>query len=630
MGWELSRIQFPAAAARDTWWCLVIEPTGTPSQLITGSRVLVCDGAMGTMLYAAGVPLRQPLCELNVSNPDLVRDIHRAYIAAGADIVQTNTFDGNRLRLGRMGLADRLSEINIAGARLAREAAEPAGVMVAGSVGPVTGAMLVPRVSSHQRASVLREHIAALADWVDVIVLETFGDIESLAVAVAMAKAECDLPIVAQLTFGDDGRTLRGEPPTEVAAEIGRLDVAALGANCTVGPSVLQQVVATLAASCSLPVCVQPNAGQPRRHGQHLQYPHNIEYFAEAAQQFVARGATLVGGCCGTTPAHIRAIAKAVRGQTPSERTQRADAPGAGAQRGDVAGGPREPVPPTWPGQGFRVAVAMRAPRDTDVADFVSGAEEAVTAGIDELAVFDLDAPTARVSSVAAAVLLQERVRTRVVLQVEAADRSLAALQADLLGAHALGLQIVICRTGAPRVSGDYPDFGSVTGTDSVAVISALSGLNDGVDWRGVSMSSRTRFSIGASVSPAAADRDAELSRVEQKVRAGAHFLVTDPIYEVEPTREFIEALRSRFLAVPVIAALAPFHDPATIRALNNELGDGMPVTRLAGTDPVDRAVEVAAGLAGMVAGLLVHVPPGQVPRLADLLVALGPLRRPS
>ncbi len=281
-------------------------------------RVLVCDGAMGTMLHSAGAPLDRSLSELNLVKPHLVRDLHAAYLAAGADIVQTNTFDANRLRLAGAGLQESVAEINLSGARLAREAVRESGstALVAGSIGPVMSAA-APRIPYRDREPILREQIAALASWVDLIMLETFGDIESLAQAATVALAECDLPVLAQLTFGDDGRTLRGEEPREAAAALAGLRVSAIGANCTVGPAVLQEVVAELAAGCTLPISVQPNAGVPRRLGRQLRYARNTEYFAEAARQFVASGATLVGGCCGTTPAHIRAVARSVRQLRP-------------------------------------------------------------------------------------------------------------------------------------------------------------------------------------------------------------------------------------------------------------------------------------------------------------------------
>ena len=328
--------------------------SGPAADRLLGSRVLVCDGAMGTMLHSAGVPLDRSLSELNLARPDLVRDLHAAYLAAGADIVQTNTFDANRPRLARVGLQDSVAEINIAGARLAREAVRQSGsaALVAGSVGPVMSAA-APRIAPADREPIMREQIAALASWVDLIILETFGDTESLAQAAAVALAECDLPVIAQLTFGDDGRTLGGEEPRAAAAALAALKVAAIGANCTVGPAVLQDVVAELAAGAGLPVSVQPNAGVPRRLGHQLRYARNTEYFAEASRRFVASGASLVGGCCGTTPAHIRAMARAVQGLQPN----RADAPAAPVGRAKaVLAMPPKPAPSRRPGGRTRAA----------------------------------------------------------------------------------------------------------------------------------------------------------------------------------------------------------------------------------------------------------------------------------
>ena len=347
--------------------------------LASGGRVLVCDGAMGTMLHSTGVPLDRSLSELNLARPHLVRDLHAAYLAAGADIVQTNTFDANRLRLARAGLQDGVAEINVAGARLAREAVRESGsaALVAGSVGPVISAA-APRLPFGDREPILREQIAALASWVDLIMLETFGDLESLEQAATVALAECDLPVVAQLTFGDDGRTLRGEEPRAAAAALAALKVTAIGANCTVGPAVLHDVVAELAAGCALPISVQPNAGVPRRLGRQLRYARNTEYFAEAAGQFVASGATLVGGCCGTTPAHIRAVARSVRPLRPGQ-------PKAGATPGRARLAVRvvpiepDPEPADWPHQGrFVVVAGVRAPQGQDLAQFAAHAAELV------------------------------------------------------------------------------------------------------------------------------------------------------------------------------------------------------------------------------------------------------------
>ncbi|HME65222.1 MAG TPA: homocysteine S-methyltransferase family protein, partial [Streptosporangiaceae bacterium] len=415
------------------WWCLMDidpRPGSTPAlDRLLRSRVLVCDGAMGTMLHSAGVPLDRSLSGLNLTRPDLVRDLHAAYLAAGADIVQTNTFDANRPRLARAGLQDSVAEINIAGARLAREAVRESGsaALVAGSVGPVMSATAL-RIPHADREPILREQIATLASWVDLIILETFGDTESLAQAASVALAECDLPVIAQLTFGDDGRTLGGEEPRAAAAALAALKVTAIGANCTVGPAVLQEVVAELAAGAALPVSVQPNAGVPRRLGRQLRYARNTEYFAETARRFVASGATLVGGCCGTTPAHIRAIAHAVKDLRPSPATARA-APA--RRRPAVFAVPPEPVPQPsaeWPDPGrFAVVAGVRAPGGQDIPQFAAHAAGLVRAGADLLAITGQETSAARVSPVAAAAVLRERAGADVMVDIETAGRSLAA-----------------------------------------------------------------------------------------------------------------------------------------------------------------------------------------------------------
>ncbi|MCA1820582.1 MAG: homocysteine S-methyltransferase family protein, partial [Pseudonocardia sp.] len=541
------------------------EPRAVLDEIRAG-QVLVCDGAMGTMLHAAGVSLDRALPELNLSRPALVRDLHAAYVNAGARILQTNTFGANRLRLAGAGLENSVSEINIAGARLAREAAQRAGhpVLVAGSIGPAVSAPAVRRVPAGARAENLREQIAALCDWVDLLILETFGDLESLVQAVEVASSESHLPVVAQLTFGDDGRTLRGEDPAEAAAVLSDLPVAALGANCTVGPAVLVGVVAELARNTQLPVSVQPNAGAPQRLGGQLRYARNAAYFAEAAHRFVTAGATLLGGCCGTTPAHVRAISQAVAALPPIERPRTAPRPAVAAGTRAV----QQPVP-AWPWDGeLVVAAGLQAPNGAQVLEFLERAATLRAAGARVLAIIEAAPPAARISPVGAAVVVRERVGSEVLLPVEAADRNLAALQADLLGAHALGLRMVVCRTGSPRVAGDYPigPGGTPWDVDSIGLIAMLGALNEGIDWRGVATAEHTRFVIGGTLHTSAGDLPHELDRAEAEARAGAHFLVTDLIYDVEEAARMLNTVRARGVGLPVLATLAPFADIRTLQ----------------------------------------------------------------
>jgi methionine synthase / methylenetetrahydrofolate reductase(NADPH) len=610
------------------------DPGPAGGRLFAG-RVLVCDGAMGTMLHSAGVPLDRSLSELNLVSPSLVRDLHAAYLAAGADIVQTNTFDANYPRLARVGLQDSVAEINIAGARLAREAVRQSGsaALVAGSVGPVMSAA-APRIAPADREPILRDQIAVLASWVDLIILETFGDTESLAQAASVALAESDLPVIAQLTFGDDGRTLGGEEPRAAAAALATLKVAAIGVNCTVGPAVLQEVVAELAAGAGMPVSVQPNAGVPRRLGQQLRYARNTEYFAEASRRFVASGAWLVGGCCGTTPAHIRAMARAVKGRQPA----RAAPPLAPARRPrPVAARPPEPAPRPaagWPDlDRFVVAAGVRAPGGLDIPRFTSHAAGLVSAGADLLAITGRETST-RVSPVAAAAVLREQASADVMVDVETAGRSLAALQADLLGGYALGVQTVVCRSGTPWAAGDYPDSQWAGDVDSVRLIAALAGLNEGTDWRGVPAPDRTRFVVGASVHTAAADTNHELARSRQKADAGADFLVTDVVYDIEITLRLLGRLREQGIDLPILAVFAPFSDPAAVMRLVNEIPGAAPVSQAeaarAAADPVSAMLDSVGRLDGLIAGALIHPPAEPDERLARLVNELASLRRAS
>ncbi len=607
---------------------------------LRGGQMVVCDGAMGTMLHAAGVSLDRSLPELNLSRPALVRDLHAAYVSAGARILQTNTFGANRLRLAGAGLEDSVSEINIAGARLAREAAQQAGhpVLVAGSVGPAVSAPAVRRVPASAREQTLREQIVALCDWVDLIILETFGDLESLIQAVEVTTSCSDLPVVAQLTFGDDGRTLRGEDPAQAAAVLSSLRVSALGANCTVGPAVLVDVVSELARATNLPVSVQPNAGVPHRLGRQIRYARNAAYFAEAAPRFVAAGATLLGGCCGTTPAHVRAVSHAVAALPPAQRApQRSPLTGSTIVRGVPA---RAEAPcPGWPWEGeLVVAAGLQAPHGPQVPAFIERATMLRAAGARVLAIIEPAPPAARISPVGAAVVVSERVGSEVLLPVEAADRNLAALQADLLGAHALGLRVIMCRTGSPRVAGDYPSagHGSPWDVDSVGLVAMLGALNEGIDWRGVATAERTRFVIGATLHTAASDLVRELDKAEAKLRAGAHFLVTDVVYDVEEATRVLDALRARGVALPVLATLAPFEDIRTLQRLSHEVAEvSIPLSALAAArrnrdhpeQIVEFSVRVVEKLRHLIAGVVVQVPSGMDEPSVQLVKALAQLR---
>jgi homocysteine S-methyltransferase len=328
----------------------VTAPSQTPAALLTGRRVLVCDGAMGTMLHAAGAALDRSLPELNLSDPGLVSTIHESYLSAGADVIQANTFGANRLWLGDHGFGDQVAGINRAGVRIARAAQDRCerDVLVAGSVSPAVTALQRRRIGSAERTEVIREQIEALLargddPGVDILILETFGYLDELVEAVGVASELCDVPIVAQATFADDAHTLGGETPREVATVLSGLPVAMLGTNCTIGPQRMLTVAEDLVRYASVPVSAQPNAGQPRRTGpRSFEFSIGGDYFARYFRRFAEAGVSLVGGCCGTTPAHIRAAAGAVTA-VPAPRTRRGHPAGPGRS------GSRPPWPTSWP-----------------------------------------------------------------------------------------------------------------------------------------------------------------------------------------------------------------------------------------------------------------------------------------
>lgn len=523
-------------------------------------RVLVGDGAMGTMLHAAGNSLDRALPELNLSNPDLVRTIHESYLSAGADILSTNTFGAGRLRLAPHGFGDRVADINQAGARIARDVRSHAGrpVFVAGSVAPAVSAAQRGRVGAGDRVAAVREQVAALAEaGVDLLIFETFGYLGELVEAVEAAAGLTGLPIVAQATFTDDGRTLGGETPEEVARALNDLPVAAMGSNCTLGPQGLLSVVTELARHARVPISAQPNAGLPRRVGaRRFEYVIDNDYIARYARSFVDAGASLVGGCCGTTPTHIRAAAAAVTGLRPPRLRRTAepvpdevpDTPPAAVKEDGLAD--------RLAAREFVVAAGVTPP----LGGAVDEAVEAVTAlrghGVRFVAISPRGGARAQMSPISLALHLQQHGGVESIPTVTTWDKTIMTLQADLLGAHALGVRSVVCETGNPPPRGDYPSADGIWEVDSVGLIELLAGLNDGRDCNGLELAAKTSFHIGARCNPNAADPEAEFERARAKIRAGAQFLITRPAYEPEALRALVEALAGE--RVPILVSVVP------------------------------------------------------------------------
>ena len=607
-----------------------------PSDLVTAlqERVLICDGAMGTMLHAAGNSLDRALTELNLSNPALVSTIHESYLSAGADVILTNTFGASRLRLADHGFGDLVREINRAGAELAIRARDGAGrpVFVAGSVGPAVTPSLRRRVERAERVEALREQIGTLAaSGVDALVLETFGYLEELAEAVAVAAEISRLPIIAQATFASDGRTLGGETPREVAEVLGGLPIAMMGTNCILGPQGVLQVIEALVPYTTLPVSAQPNAGLPRRvGGRRFEYSADDAYFARYARRLVEAGANLVGGCCGTTPSQIQAAATEVAGMKPV-RSQ----PATG-----LVPARREPQVSLSPGAGlsgrlaagtFAVAAMLEAPLGGTADEAADQAAWLRERGIDTFFIATRQSPRAQLSSVDLAFQLQQRLDVETVATVTTWDKAIMALQADLLGANALGIRNIVCETGNPPLLGDYPNVDGIWDVDSVGLVELVAGLNKGIDCNGLPLAARTGFLAGARFNPGAADLDAEIARTLRKVRAGARFLVSRPVYELPGLRRVISALASEDVAI--LISVVPLRSFEEADYLSHEVPDiSIPAKVLraleqagpsAARNGVEMAAELAAEASPLVQGAVLALPAHDAAALDVLLGAL-------
>jgi homocysteine S-methyltransferase len=611
------------------------------------------------MLHAAGAALDRSLPELNLSDPALVSAIHESYLAAGADIIQTNTFGANRLWLGHHGFPDQVVEINRAGVRIAREAQASCDreVLVAGSVSPAVTAPQRRRVGSAERMDVLREQVRALVagPGVDLVILETFGFLDELIEAVHVASDVCEVPIVAQATFADDAHTLGGETPREVATVLSGLPVAMLGTNCTIGPQRMLTVAEDLVRYATIPVSAQPNAGQPRRTGpRHFEFSIDGGYFARYLRRFADAGVTLVGGCCGTTPTHIAEAVVAVRhaGDTPPGQvgdpppgarrsaTARAPLQSAWPPRAAAPAAPAAPVRPVagsladqLASRRFVAAVAIATPPGARAGEAVQAAAELRAQGIEVFVVQPPELARTHSDSLDLALHLQQQAGVETIATVVTWDKTIMTLQADLLGAHALGVRGVICTTGSPPVLGDYPAVDGIWEVDSLRLISLLAGLNAGRDSNGLALTTRTSFCVGARVNPGARDMDAEIARARAKVRAGAHFLVSRPVYELDSLLRVVSALAAD--DIPLLLSVTPLRSfeeadylahevpgvripPDTLRALDRAGRGG---ARAVG---VDLAADLLREARTLVSGVILTAGEEDLTVLAPLLAAVG------
>jgi homocysteine S-methyltransferase len=548
---------------------------------------MLCDGAMGTEIFTHGIAFDRCFDELNLSQPDTILDIHRRYVEAGAEVIETNTFGANRFRLGEHDLQSKTVEINRAGVRLARMAADESRrkVFVAGSVGPL-GVRLAPlgRVQAAQARQAFREQIRALHEaGVDALIFETFSDLNEIREAILAAQEVApDAAIVAQMTFTEDGRTPLGDAADAVARMLVDLKVDVIGANCSVGPARLLPVVSMLAKHAGgTPLSVMPNAGWPQRVGPRIIYPATPEYFADYTRRFLGAGATLIGGCCGTTPQHIRVMRAALddaivhSGGVPGARVEVLN----GSALAD-ANGFDELHPPTrlqakFARGEFVIAVEVDPPKGHNAGRILEAARELGKSGVDVIHVADTPMARMRMSAWALAHLMQREADLETVLHFPTRGRNLLRVQGDLLAAHALGVRNLFVAMGDPPAVGDYPEAGDHHDIVPTGLVKMLKeNFNTGRDHSGKSIGGPTGFYVGVALSFHAPDLDREMKLLRKKIDRGADFVVTQPVFDIDPARRFLERYRERFgqIPIPIIAGVLPPFSLRNAEFLHNEV----------------------------------------------------------
>jgi methionine synthase / methylenetetrahydrofolate reductase(NADPH) len=587
------------------------------ARLVDPAAIVVFDGAMGTMLYAKGVFINQCYDELNVRSPALVRGVHEEYVQAGAEVLETNSFGANRVKLAQYGLEAQVGELNRRAAQLAREAAGE-DRLVAGAAGPL-GVRIEPYgpTSREEARALFREQMTALAEGgADCFIIETFADLDEMEQAVLAARdVDPGMPVIAQMTIGVDGLSPYGVPADEIARSLDRFGADVIGLNCSVGPQTILEAIERMTPVTRRKLVAQPNAGMPREVGGRSMYMASPEYMATYGHHLILAGAKAVGGCCGTTPAHIRALADSVRslaprqpregsgssgvrGTTPDHATVRSSAGGgrlsrvqpapgstptpdanARSRTGGSLGGVGVPAAPfaersRWAAKlaarEFVTSVEIVPPRGVDATRTLAEVGALRRAGVDAVNVPDGPRAQSRMSAVLISILIQQQVGIEAVTHYCCRDRNLLGMLSDLLGASAMGLRNLLLITGDPPKMGPYPDATAVFDIDAIGLTNLASRLNHGLDPGGNDIGEPTRFVLGVGVNPGAVDPQHELRRFEWKVEAGAEYAITQPVFDVAQLSRFLGTVRH--LDIPVIAGIWPLVSVRNAEFLANEV----------------------------------------------------------
>jgi methionine synthase I (cobalamin-dependent)/5,10-methylenetetrahydrofolate reductase len=550
------------------------------TRLLDPQQVIVFDGAMGTMLYNKGIFINQCYDELNLRAPDLVRDVHKAYKKAGAEVLETNSFGANRIKLEQYGLSSQVAEINRAAAKIAREVAEDE-LLVAGAVGPL-GVRIEPLgpTSLDEARAAFREQLQALKDGgCDIFILETFSDLHEIEQAILAAR-EVDpaIPVIAQMTVGSDCHTTYGMSVEDLAQALDALGADVIGLNCSVGPQIILDAIEKMAPKTRRKLSAQPNAGMPRDVSGRSMYMASPEYMATYAHHLVQAGARIVGGCCGTTPEHIAAMVEGVRPLSPRQprvpmKERRHIHPDLPPENPGVAQIPlaeRSKWGTKIASGDFVTSVEIVPPRGVDASKMLRDTAALRDAGVDAVNVPDGPRAQSRMGALLCGLLIEQQVGIETVIHYCCRDRNLLGMLSDLLGASAVGLRNLLLITGDPPKMGPYPNATAVFDIDAIGLTNLVSNLNRGLDPGGNPIGQPTRFTIGVGVNPAAIDPAQELKRFEWKVEAGAEYAITQPVFDVNQLEKFLGTIEH--VRIPIVAGIWPLVSHRNAEFLANEV----------------------------------------------------------
>jgi len=611
-----------------------------------GEGTVLCDGAMGTMLYSCGVFINRCYDELNVTQPETVRSVHQQYLQAGAEVIETNTFGANAFRLEHYGLREKVYEFNLAGARIARQCAdairEKQGTVayVAGAVGSL-GLMLEPlgKTGLGEAREAFAAQIAALAEGgVDLIIAETMMSVAEAEQAVLAAReAAPQLKIVVMVTVDEEGNCLDGSSPEVAASRLTAVGADAVGCNCSVGPATVLSVIERMRAVTKLPLVAMPNAGMPRNIDGRNIYMTSPEYMASFARKFVKAGASWVGGCCGTTPAHIRAMRGALRAMEAQDSGEEAVTKSTGVVAEVVRERGVEPKPlAERSGIGRRVAagefvtmVEIVPPKGFDCSKELAGARLLADRGVHAINVPDSPRASARMSAQSLCVQIQQQVGIEAILHYTCRDRNVLSIQSDLLGASSIGLKNILCLTGDPPKMGNYPDATAVFDVDAIGLVNIVRGLNHGLDIGHNSIGGSAGFTISVAANPGVPDIEHEIRRFAYKVEAGAEFAITQPVFDLRLLEDFLRRIEG--FRIPVIAGIWPLTSLRNAEFMKNDLRVAMPdeiLARMAAMTSKEEALaeglkiaqEMLASVRGEVQGVQVSAPFGKYASAAEVL----------